>query len=117
VSSRQKLVAYLVLTLYTQGMTSKTDRLNLRIEPPLRELFEAAAKSANMTLSSFILGATRMRAEQVLADRVHFSVPPEQWKAFMDALDRPPRTIPRLQRLMQQPSVFEQVVDSEEDKT
>jgi uncharacterized protein (DUF1778 family) len=107
----EKTVAPHVLTLYIQAMTSKTDRLNLRIEPPLRELFEAAAKSANMTLSSFILGATRMRAEQVLADRVHFSVAPEQWKAFMDALDRPARTIPRLQRLMQEPSVLEQPAD------
>lgn len=96
-------------------MTSKTDRLNLRIEPPLRELLEAAAQSANMTLTSFILGATRMRAEQVLADRVHFSVPPEQWKAFMDALDRPARPTPRLQRLMQEPSVLEQTEESADD--
>jgi uncharacterized protein (DUF1778 family) len=106
----EKDVAAAVLTLYIQTVTSKSDRLNLRIEPPLRELFEAAARSANMTLSSFILGATRMRAEQVLTDRVHFSVAPEQWKAFMDAFDRPAREIPRLQRLMQEPSVLEQSV-------
>jgi uncharacterized protein (DUF1778 family) len=51
----------------------------------------------------------------VLADRVHFSVAPEQWKAFMEALDRPARTIPRLQRLMQEPSVLEQVVEPVDD--
>lgn len=60
-----------------------------------------------MTLSSFILGATRIRAEQLVADRVHFSVSQEQWKAFMDALDRPAREIPRLQRLMNEPTVLE----------
>ena len=89
-------------------MTSKTDRLNLRLEPPLRALFEAAAAAANVTLSSFILNATRMRAEQVLADRAHFSVTPQQWKAFMAALDQPAREHPRLQRLMNEPSVLEQ---------
>ncbi len=81
-------------------MTSKSDRLNLRIEPELRELFEAAAAAAKMTLSSFILAATRIRAEQQLADRVDFSVTPEQWDEFMAALDRPPRKIPRLQQLL-----------------
>lgn len=88
--------------------SSKSDRLNLRIEPELRELFEEAAAAAKMTLSAFILAATRIRAEHQLADRVDFSVTPAQWKAFMDALDRPPRDLPRLQRLMQEPSVLEQ---------
>jgi uncharacterized protein (DUF1778 family) len=87
--------------------SSKSDRLNLRIEPELRELFETAAAAAKMTLSAFILSSTRIRAEQELADRVHFSVTPEQWRAFMDALDRPPREIPRLRRLMSEPSVLE----------
>jgi uncharacterized protein (DUF1778 family) len=86
---------------------TKSDRLNLRIEPELRELFETAAAAAKMTLSAFILSATRIRAEQQLADRVNYSVTADQWQAFMVALDRPPRDLPRLQRLMQEPSVLE----------
>jgi uncharacterized protein (DUF1778 family) len=31
----------------------------------------------------------------------------EQWAAFMAALDAPPRELPRLQRLFQEPSIFE----------
>jgi uncharacterized protein (DUF1778 family) len=85
----------------------KRHRLNLRIDPSLRALLEEAAMAANLTLSSFILTAARMRAEQVLADRVHFPVPPEQWNAFMAALDQPAREHPRLQRLMQEPTVLE----------
>ena len=93
--------------MYVHPVTSKTDRLNLRLEPPLRALLESAAAAAGLTLSSFILSATRIRAEQVLADRVHFSVSPQQWKAFMAALDQPAREHPRLQRLMHEPSVLE----------
>lgn len=85
-------------------MTSKSDRLNLRIEPELRELFETAAAAAKMTLSSFILSAVRTRAEQQLADRVDYSVTAEQWQVFMEALDRPPRKIPRLERLLAKPA-------------
>lgn len=101
------LVAEPVRTLYVHEVTSKSDRLNLRIEPTLRELLEEGAKLMNMTLSSFIIGATRIRAEQLLADRVHFSASPEQWKAFMAALDRPPRKIERLQRLMNEPTALD----------
>ncbi|MFO7563871.1 MAG: DUF1778 domain-containing protein [Enhygromyxa sp.] len=86
---------------------SKSDRLNLRMEPELRELFKEAAAAANMTLSAFILSSTRIRAEQQLAHRVDYSVTAEQWQAFMVALDRPPRELPRLQRLMHEPSVLE----------
>jgi uncharacterized protein (DUF1778 family) len=85
----------------------KRHRLKLSIEPSLRALLEEAAMAANMTLSSFILTAAGMRAEQMLADRVHFSVPPEQWSAFMAALDQPTREHPRLQRLMQEPTALE----------
>lgn len=87
--------------------TSKSDRLNLRVEPELRELLESAAAAAKMTLSAFILSSARVRAEQQLADRVHYSVSAEQWHAFMDALDRPPREPARLRRLMQEPSALE----------
>ncbi|HLT38405.1 MAG TPA: DUF1778 domain-containing protein [Enhygromyxa sp.] len=42
-----------------------------------------------------------------LADRVRYSAAPEQWHALMQALDRQPRELPRLRRLMREPSVLE----------
>jgi uncharacterized protein (DUF1778 family) len=45
--------------------------------------------------------------DETLADRTHFGLDAERWKAFMEALDAPPRDIPRLGRLLQEPSVFE----------
>jgi uncharacterized protein (DUF1778 family) len=31
----------------------------------------------------------------------------DQWSAFMEALDAPPRDLPRMRRLLRDPSVFE----------
>jgi uncharacterized protein (DUF1778 family) len=97
-----------VLTVYIRRVSDKNERINLRIERSLRKTFELAAADARMTLSAFILAATRVRAEQQLADRAHYSVSPEQWQAFMEALDQPPRELPRLQRLLAEPSTLEQ---------
>jgi uncharacterized protein (DUF1778 family) len=47
------------------------------------------------------------RAERTLADVTHFELSPKQWHAFTAALDRPARTLPRLRRLLQEPSVLD----------
>ena len=48
-----------------------------------------------------------VRADETLADRTRFGLDADRWKAFMEALDAPPREIPRLGRLLKDPSVFE----------
>ena len=48
-----------------------------------------------------------VRADETLADRTRFGLDADRWKAFMEALDAPPREIPRLGRLLKEPSVFE----------
>lgn len=40
-------------------------------------------------------------------DRATFSLPPEKWQAFCDALDAPPRVIPALRQLLTQPGVLD----------
>ena len=90
----------------------KTDRLNLRVTSDLRELFQVAADLENTNLTAFILEAARVRAEQTLADQDRFALSPERFHAFLDALERPPRHIPRLQRLMNEPSVLERADDA-----
>lgn len=47
------------------------------------------------------------QAEQILADRIHFSTSSGRWKAFREALDRPAQAKPRLKRLFSEPSVLE----------
>jgi uncharacterized protein (DUF1778 family) len=40
--------------------------------------------------------------------RVVFRLNAEQWEAFMTALDAPPYSYPRLERLLKEPSILEQ---------
>jgi uncharacterized protein (DUF1778 family) len=54
-----------------------------------------------------VLESALVRAEEMLADRTRFGLNAEQWKAFLAALDTPPRDPSRLRRLLQEPSVFE----------
>jgi uncharacterized protein (DUF1778 family) len=46
-------------------------------------------------------------AERTLTDLRHFELGPRQWQAFADALDRPARKLPRLRRLLQEPSILD----------
>jgi 16S rRNA C967 or C1407 C5-methylase (RsmB/RsmF family) len=49
-------------------------------------------------------------AKQTLADQQSFQLKREQWEAFVAALDAPPQRHPRLERLLQEPSVLERGV-------
>lgn len=91
---------------------SKSDRLNLRVTPEQRRLFQEAADLEKTNLTAFILDAARIRAEQRLADQDQFALPPGRLRAFMKALDRPPRKIPRLHRLMRESSALERETDA-----
>jgi uncharacterized protein (DUF1778 family) len=46
-------------------------------------------------------------AERTLADVKHFELSPRRWQAFIGALDRPARKLPRLRRLLQEPSILD----------
>ena len=46
-------------------------------------------------------------ASAVLAERSRLSLNPEQWTAFMTALDAPPREHPRLARLLNDPTLLD----------
>lgn len=48
-----------------------------------------------------------MEAEQVLSEKRGFRLSPEQWDAFVAALDRPPQAKPGLRRLLNEPSILE----------
>jgi hypothetical protein len=46
------------------------------------------------------------------ADQTLFVLSDEQWRAFTEALDRPARHLPRLEKLLREPSVLERTMDS-----
>lgn len=80
-----------------KGMRSK--RLNLRATQRQEKLIRAGAAARSVSVTDFILESACMQAEHALADRREFVASPAQWKAFVEALDRPPQVKPALARL------------------
>ena len=76
---------------------------------PQESLIRAGAKVRGVNMTDFILESACNRAEQIIADQTTFTLSPQQWKAFTEALDRPPmlHPKPRLKRLLSEPSVAE----------
>jgi uncharacterized protein (DUF1778 family) len=87
---------------------ARTEKLDLRLSPAAKQLLQSAAvASGARSVSEFVLESALARAEETLPDRQRFGLGADQWRAFQAALDAPPRPLPRLARLLAEPSVFE----------
>jgi uncharacterized protein (DUF1778 family) len=87
--------------------TKRTEKLDLRLTRNAKRALQAAAAVAHRSVSEFVLESALSRADETLADRRAFSLNATQWKAFLAALDTPPRPLPRLERLLQEPGFFD----------
>lgn len=88
-------------------MTTRTQKLDLRLSLAAKQTLVAAAAAARRSVSDFVLDSALSRAAETLADRQHFGLNAERWSVFMTALDAPARDLPRTQRLLNEPSVFD----------
>ena len=88
----------------------RSEKIDLRLTPSAKEKLYGAAAAAGRSVSEFVLESALARADETLCDRQHFGLNAEQWAAFMEALEAPARSHPRLQRLLQEPSVFETIL-------
>lgn len=90
-------------------MAMKQEKFNLRWTAQQEQTIRQAAEVKQKSVSAFILDQAYEAAQRVLhdQDRYHFSLSEQEWKAFCAALDAPPKRIPALHKLMNQPSVFE----------
>jgi len=86
---------------------TRSEKLDLRLTPEAKRVLNEAAKSARRSVSDFVLESALARAEETLPDRQRFGLDAERWDAFITALEAPQRPMPRLQRLLTEPSVFE----------
>jgi uncharacterized protein (DUF1778 family) len=86
---------------------TRSEKLDLRLTPEAKKTLNAAAAAASRSVSEFVLESALARAAETLPDRQRFELPPERWKAFQAALDAPPRSLPRLGRLLKKPSIIE----------
>jgi uncharacterized protein (DUF1778 family) len=90
-------------------MANATEKLDLRLTPEAKRVLNAGAQASRRSVSEFVLESALDRAQEALPDRQHFGLDAALWKAFLTALDAPRRPLPRLKRLLIEPSVFEQV--------
>lgn len=86
----------------------RTEKVDLRVSRDAKRLLQTAAAASRRSLSEFVLESALARAAETLPDRQRFGLDAESWAAFQSALDAPPRPLPRLQRLLSEPSVFEE---------
>jgi uncharacterized protein (DUF1778 family) len=85
----------------------KTQKIDVRVAPTVKVFLQIAADAAHQSVSDFVRDSAIRRAEETLPDRRRFSLDDAQWEAFQAILNAPTRTIPRLAKLMQEPSIFE----------
>lgn len=86
---------------------NRTEKLDLRLTPKAKRTLQAAAAAQRRKVSDFVLESALIRAEETLADRQRFGLDAERWAAFLEALDAPPRDLPRIRRLFQEKSPFD----------
>lgn len=89
------------------GTTTRTVKLDLRLSTDAKRALQSAATATRRSVSEFVLESALARAEETLPDRSHFGLDADQWDAFLAALDAPPRRLPRLARLLEEPGVFD----------
>lgn len=82
-------------------------KISIRAHKVQRDLIDSAAERLGKTRSDFMLETACREAETVLADQRVFVLGQEEWKAFLAALDAPPKSRPRLEKLMQERTVLE----------
>jgi uncharacterized protein (DUF1778 family) len=87
--------------------SNRTQKLDLRLTAAAKQAIQAAAAASQRSVSEFVLESALSRAEETLVERRRFGLDAERWEAFMAALDAPPRDMPRVRRLMDERSLFE----------
>jgi uncharacterized protein (DUF1778 family) len=87
--------------------TTRTEKLDLRLTPEAKLALQAAAAVSRRSVSEFVLESALSKADEALSDRRAFSLNSAQWKAFITALDAPPRPLPRLERLIKERGFFD----------
>ncbi len=86
---------------------TRSEKLDLRLTSEAKRALQSAAAAAPRSVSEFVLESALARAAETLPDRTHFGLDAERWEAFLSALDTPPRPLPRLSRLLEEPGAFD----------
>ena len=86
----------------------KDSRIAVRLSSDQDALIRQAAAVEGTSITEFTVAATMGHALDVLADRRVFAINEVAWDEFLAVLDRPVRHKPRLEKLLAQPSIFDE---------
>jgi uncharacterized protein (DUF1778 family) len=86
--------------------TIKDERLQIRLDPSEKRLLEQAAAAEHLSVSSFVLRAAALHAEEVLAERNVIYLSARGAAALTDALERPAEVNERLAAALRRPRSF-----------
>lgn len=78
--------------------TTKESRLNIRCDNRARQLLDKAAGYAQVSISEFVLSHALASAEQVVQTHESITLQPEDFQAFLAALDTPAKPNAALKR-------------------
>ncbi len=92
--------------LQTRTTTQKENRLSIRATEPEKAILAQAAKARHTNLSQFVLQASLDAANAILVDQTEFRLPLDQWEAFCQRLDAPPKVILELRQLFSEQEPF-----------
>jgi uncharacterized protein (DUF1778 family) len=94
-------------------MATATAQIHLRTPPKTKSLLALAAELSGATnLTDYILRAAVERAQADLSNQQTFALKKSQWNEFVKRLEAPPRTLPRLRKLLQEPDAFDRAAAS-----
>jgi len=86
---------------------SRSEKLDLRVAPEAKRMLQEAARERHTSLSQFVLDSAIAAATEVLAERTRIGLNTEDWTAFMAALDAPPKSHPRMERLLAEATILD----------
>jgi len=85
----------------------RAENINLRVSRSQKALIDRAATALGRNRSDFMLEAACREAESVLLDRRYFHLDADQFRRFTAMLDAPPKSNPRLARLLRTKALWE----------
>jgi len=81
-----------------KNTTAKENRLNIRCDVRARELLNKAATYTHVSISEFVLSNALASAEKVVQAHENITLQPEDFQAFLAALDAPAQPNPALEK-------------------
>ena len=80
------------------GRKTKTERVQVRVDPNAKRMLERAAALANTTVSAFVVNSALDAAGHLIRERERLVLSERDWDLFLDALVTPPEPNAALRR-------------------